>query len=50
VKHAGAGALDALGDLLNRAEVFHFLGCVKDIKHQAILKTCYAATTRGGDE
>jgi integrase/recombinase XerD len=32
--------------VLNRAEVLHFLGCVEDIKHQAILKTCYAAGLR----
>ena len=32
--------------VLNRAQVLHFLGCVEDIKHQAILKTCYAAGLR----
>jgi hypothetical protein len=32
--------------VLSRAEVLHFLGCVKDIKHQAILTTCYAAGLR----
>jgi hypothetical protein len=32
--------------VLSRAEVLHFLGCVEDIKHQAILKTCYAAGLR----
>jgi site-specific recombinase XerD len=25
------------------AEVLHFLGCVEDVKHEAILTTCYAA-------
>src|SRR5271156_5154205 len=29
--------------VLSRAEVLHFLGCVEDVKHQAILTTCYAA-------
>ena len=32
--------------VLSRAEVLHFLGCVEDIKHQAILTTCYAAGLR----
>jgi len=32
--------------VLSRSEVLHFLGCVKDIKHQAILTTCYAAGLR----
>jgi len=32
--------------VLSRAEVLHFLRCVKDIKHQAILTTCYAAGLR----
>jgi len=32
--------------VLSRAEVLHFLGCIEDIKHQAILKTCYAAGLR----
>jgi integrase/recombinase XerD len=29
--------------VLSRAEVLHFLGCVEDVKHDAILTTCYAA-------
>ena len=32
--------------VLSRAEVLRFLGCVEDIKHQAILTTCYAAGLR----
>jgi site-specific recombinase XerD len=32
--------------VLSRAEVLHFLGGVEDIKHQAILTTCYAAGLR----
>ena len=32
--------------VLSRAEVLHFLGCIKDIKHQAILTTCYATGLR----
>src|SRR5437016_4311258 len=32
--------------VLSRAEVLHFLGCVEDIKHQAILTSCYAAGLR----
>ena len=32
--------------MLSRAEVLHFLGCVGDIKHKAILTTCYAAGLR----
>jgi integrase len=32
--------------VLSRAEVLHFLGCVADIKHQAILTACYAAGLR----
>ena len=32
--------------VLSRAEVLHFLGCVEDIKHQAIPTTCYAAGLR----
>jgi integrase/recombinase XerD len=32
--------------VLSRAEVLHFLGCVEDIKHRAILTTCYAAGLR----
>jgi integrase/recombinase XerD len=32
--------------VLSRAEVLHFLGCIQDIKHQAILTTCYAAGLR----
>jgi len=32
--------------VLSRAEVLHFLGCVEDVKHQAILTTCYAAGLR----
>jgi hypothetical protein len=32
--------------VLSRAEVLHFLGCVDDIKHHAILTTCYAAGLR----
>jgi integrase/recombinase XerD len=32
--------------VLSRAEVLHFLGCVEDIKHHAILTTCYAAGLR----
>ena len=32
--------------VLSRAEVIHFLGCVDDIKHRAILTTCYAAGLR----
>jgi integrase/recombinase XerD len=32
--------------VLSRAEVVHFLGCVEDIKHHAILTTCYAAGLR----
>jgi integrase/recombinase XerD len=32
--------------VLSRAEVLHFLGCIKDIKHRAILTTCYAAGLR----
>jgi len=32
--------------VLSRADVLHFLGCVEDIKHQAILTTCYAAGLR----
>ena len=32
--------------VLSRAEVLHFLDCVEDIKHQAILTTCYAAGLR----
>src|SRR5437870_10301883 len=31
---------------LSRAEALHFLGCVEDIKHHAILTTCYAAGLR----
>jgi hypothetical protein len=31
---------------LSRAEVVHFLACIEDIKHQAILTTCYAAGLR----
>jgi integrase len=32
--------------VLSRAEVLDFLGCIEDIKHQAILTTCYAAGLR----
>jgi hypothetical protein len=32
--------------VLSRAEVLQFLGCVEDVKHQAILTTCYAAGLR----
>src|SRR5215469_13299896 len=32
--------------VLSRAEVVHFLACIADIKHQAILTTCYAAGLR----
>jgi integrase/recombinase XerD len=32
--------------VLSRAEVLHFLSCIEDIKHQAILTTCYAAGLR----
>ena len=32
--------------MLSRGEVLHFLGCVEDIKHKAILTTCYAAGLR----
>jgi integrase/recombinase XerD len=32
--------------VLSRAEVVHFLSCVEDIKHHAILTTCYAAGLR----
>ena len=32
--------------VLSRAEVLHFLGCIEDIKHEAILTTCYAAGLR----
>src|SRR5260370_5737359 len=32
--------------VLSRAEALHFLGCVEDIKHHAILTTCYAAGLR----
>jgi site-specific recombinase XerD len=32
--------------VLSRAEVRHFLGCVDDIKHRAILTVCYAAGLR----
>jgi site-specific recombinase XerD len=32
--------------VLSRAEVLHFLGCVEDVKHHAILTTCYAAGLR----
>jgi integrase/recombinase XerD len=32
--------------VLSSAEVRHFLGCVDDIKHPAILTTCYAAGLR----
>jgi integrase/recombinase XerD len=32
--------------VLRRAEVLHFLECVEDIKHRAILTTCYAAGLR----
>jgi integrase/recombinase XerD len=32
--------------VLSRAEVLHFLGCIEDIKHQTILKTCYTAGLR----
>jgi site-specific recombinase XerD len=32
--------------VLSRAEVVHFLSCVEDIKHHAILATCYAAGLR----
>ena len=32
--------------VLSRTEVLHFLDCVEDIKHQAILTTCYAAGLR----
>src|SRR5215831_17106937 len=32
--------------VLSRAEVAHFLACIADIKHQAILTTCYAAGLR----
>jgi len=32
--------------VLSRAEVVHFLSCVEDVKHHAILTTCYAAGLR----
>jgi len=32
--------------VLSRAEVVHFLSCIEDIKHRAILTTCYAAGLR----
>jgi integrase/recombinase XerD len=32
--------------VLSRAEVVHFLACIEDIKHQAILTSCYAAGLR----
>src|SRR5690349_9935332 len=32
--------------VLSPEEVRHFLGCVEDIKHHAILTTCYAAGLR----
>jgi site-specific recombinase XerD len=32
--------------VLSRAEVLRFLGCIEDIKHRAILTTCYAAGLR----
>ena len=32
--------------VLSRVEVLHFLRCVEDVKHQAILTTCYAAGLR----
>jgi integrase/recombinase XerD len=32
--------------VLSRAEVAHFLSCIEDIKHRAILTTCYAAGPR----
>jgi integrase len=32
--------------VLSRAEVAHFLSCIEDIKHRAILTTCYAAGLR----
>jgi integrase/recombinase XerD len=32
--------------VLSRAEVVHFLRCVEDVKHHAILTTCYAAGLR----
>jgi len=32
--------------VLSRAEVLHFLDCVEDIKHHAVLTTCYAAGLR----
>jgi hypothetical protein len=35
-----------LSVVLSRAEVLHFLGCVANIKHQAILTACYAAGLR----
>jgi integrase/recombinase XerD len=38
--------LKKLPIILSRAEVLHFLSCVEDIKHHAILTTCYAAGLR----
>ena len=32
--------------VLSRAEVLHFLGCIDDIKHRALLTSCYAAGLR----
>jgi site-specific recombinase XerD len=35
-----------LPEIPTRAEILHLLGCVRNLKHQAILMTCYAAGLR----
>ena len=35
-----------LAVILSPEEVLHFLGCIENLKHQAILTTCYAAGLR----
>jgi integrase/recombinase XerD len=35
-----------LAVILSPEEVLHFLGCIENLKHQAILMTCYAAGLR----
>ena len=35
-----------LAVILSPEEVLHFLGCIENLKHQAVLTTCYAAGLR----